>query len=398
MHQDEKGNWVPNYVIKSPRECKSIVVKPEDLKYRVLMIHKDKKDLRGTNILKYIREGEHKGYHLRPTCASRERWYDLREKKPGSIGWPYMLRERIFAPFNPNFYFLDCEFFDLYPRFLPITMLGILNSSSFGLIVEILSRSYGGGGGPLKIQVYELMGMPMPDPIKVSNTLKDKLEKTSLKISKRPISDIFSELGASSSEEVSLDKVKPDRRELDKILMGEILGLTDEDQLEVYRAVVDLVKSRIEKAKSFGKRRKTKEGIDIDLLVKTVMDKLGEDTLGKFYQGKILSHKPLRTRNLPKVSGKVKLEQELFGWRLSSGRERMDCTSEMEARYLKVWLEAGVETIKIPKDEDYLKEIIPELEDLKRRTDEVFEDYLGSILDSKLRQRLLHQLWQEVVK
>ena len=38
---------MPNYVIKSPRECKSIVVKPEDLKYRVLMIHKDKKELEG---------------------------------------------------------------------------------------------------------------------------------------------------------------------------------------------------------------------------------------------------------------------------------------------------------------------------------------------------------------
>ena len=52
MHKDEEGNWVPNYVIKSPRECKSIIVKPEDLKYRVLMIHKDKKDLKGTNVLK----------------------------------------------------------------------------------------------------------------------------------------------------------------------------------------------------------------------------------------------------------------------------------------------------------------------------------------------------------
>jgi hypothetical protein len=195
-----------------------------------------------------------------------------------------------------------------------------------------------------------------------------------------------------------LDKVKPDRRELDKIVMGEILGLTDEEQLEVYRAVVDLVKSRIEKAKSFGKRRKTGEGIDIDLLVKTVMDKLGEDTLGNFYREKVLTHKPLRSRSLPKVLGEVKLEQELFGWRLSSGREHVDCGSEAEARYLKVWLEAGLDSVKIPKDEAYLGEIVPELESLKQKTDEIFEDYLGSILDSKLRQRLLHQLWQEVMR
>jgi hypothetical protein len=180
--------------------------------------------------------------------------------------------------------------------------------------------------------------------------------------------------------------------------MGKILGLSNEEQLEVYRAVVDLVKSRIERAKSFGKRRKTKEGIDIDLLVKTVMGKLGEDTLGKFYREKILFHKPLRSRSLPRVSGEVKLEQELFGWRLSSGREHIDCASEMEARYLKVWLETGLESIKIPKDADYLEEIVPELESLKQKTDETFEDYLGSILDPRLRQRLLHQLWQEATK
>jgi tRNA(Ser,Leu) C12 N-acetylase TAN1 len=54
-----------------------------------------------------------------------------------------------------------------------------------------------------------------------------------------------------SPEEVSLDKVKSDRRELDRIVMGEILGLSDGDQLEIYRAVIDLVKSRIEKANSF---------------------------------------------------------------------------------------------------------------------------------------------------
>ena len=37
----------------------------------VLMIHKDKKELEGTNVLKYIEYGESKGFHERPTCKSR---------------------------------------------------------------------------------------------------------------------------------------------------------------------------------------------------------------------------------------------------------------------------------------------------------------------------------------
>jgi|GEM_PF-1658685 predicted nucleotidyltransferase len=38
--------------------------------------------------------------------------------------------------------------------------------------------------------------------------------------------------------------------------MGDIIGLTDEEQLEVYKAVVDLVRSRIDKAQSVKKRKK----------------------------------------------------------------------------------------------------------------------------------------------
>ncbi len=50
-------------------------------------------------------------------------------------------------------------------------------------------------------------------------------------------------------EEVSLDKVLPDRRALDEVVF-EVLGLTEEEQLAVYRAVVELVKNRLAKARS----------------------------------------------------------------------------------------------------------------------------------------------------
>ncbi len=399
MHQDENENWVPNYVIKSPRECRSIIVKPGDLKYRVLMIHKDKKDLRGTNILKYIREGESKGYHLRPTCASRERWYDLGERGKPALVWIKGIWDRHFTPLTNLFCYSDQQLYETYLEDVNAELINSSLNSTFTFLSAEFNARVNLGEGILWIATYEAANMLVIQPqIPESAKLSDKLKSVLNRLSTRAISSVFEELGASSPDKVSLDKVKPDRRELDKIVMGEILGLTDEEQLEVYRAVIDLVKSRIDRAKSFGKRRKTKEGIDIDLLVKTVMDKLGDDTLGKFYREKMLTHKPLRSRSLPRVSGEVKLEQELFGWRLSSGREHIDCTSEMEARYLKVWLEAGLDSVKMPKDEDYLKEIVPELESLKQKANEVFEDYLGSILDSKLRQRLLHQLWQEVTR
>jgi len=250
----------------------------------------------------------------------------------------------------------------------------------------------------LKIQVYELLQSSIVNPKILSRANENKIVKVFDKISQREIGSIFKELNASSPDEVSLDKIKSDRRELDGIIMGEVLWLTDDEQLEVYRAVVDLVKSRLEKAKSGGKRQRTKEGIDIDLLTKTVMEKIGSETLGKFYQEKILNQKALYPKTLPEPSNEIRVERDLYSWRLYSGRRSIECKSESEAKYLKVWLEAGVRKIKVPKDENYLKNIVPELGATKKKIDAIIDSYLSSILDTKLRIRILHQLWQHLTE
>ena len=45
-------------VIKSPRECKSILIDPDKLKYWIFMCPYEKHQIQGTNALKYIEMGE----------------------------------------------------------------------------------------------------------------------------------------------------------------------------------------------------------------------------------------------------------------------------------------------------------------------------------------------------
>lgn len=254
------------------------------------------------------------------------------------------------------------------------------------------------GLGAVEATVDEAKQSLVLNPDVLDSSVKEKIKKSLSRLAGRPIGSLFSELDTNSPDEVSLDKVKPDRRELDKIIMGEIIGLTDEEQLEVYRAVIDLVKSRLEKAKSFGKRKKTKEGIDIDLVVKLAMEKVGEDTLGKFYAERVQSQKALQTKSLPPADGDISIKKTLMGWRLYSGKRSIDCASEMEARYLKIWLEAGLESVKTPKNEDYLKAIIPELESLKQKIDEIIAPYLDSIVNVRTKDRISRQLWMEITR
>lgn len=121
-------------------------------------------------------------------------------------------------------------------------------------------------------------------------------------------------------------------------------------------------------------------------------------TLGEFYKEKILSRKGLTTKNLPSVPGEIKIERDLFGWKLYKGKKYIECRSEEEARYLKVFREAGLCTVKVPRKDEYLKEILPELETLKKKIDEIVDTYTMGILSRKLRQQARSAIWSAIMK
>jgi hypothetical protein len=249
-------------VIKSPRELKTIIVREEDLKYKVFMCHKSKEELKGTYALKYIEWGEKQGYHKRPTCASRPRWWDLGERRISDLLYSYIIGEIHKIPIN-TISLADCNLFDIYlnDKQQIQNLAVIINSPIFRLFLEISGREMTGSLTVLKIQIYEFKSVFVIRPGIIS--VKAKLLNSFLT---REIKSIFEELGFQKCnqrncnhpehpyeyvkpEEVSFDRIMPDRRELDKIVF-EAIGLTEEEQLEVYRAVLELVKNRLLKAKS----------------------------------------------------------------------------------------------------------------------------------------------------
>ena len=122
--------------------------------------------------------------------------------------------------------------------------------------------------------------------------------------------------------------------------------------------------------------------------------------LGEFYREKVLTltNKSLIKRMLPNNSGEIKIERDLFGWKLYSGGDFVECRSEEEARYLKVFLDAGLREICVPKDDEYLQNILPELERLKTRIDEIINSYLESILDRRIREKVRHEVYMDITK
>ncbi len=218
-------------VIKSPRECKSIRVDPRQLQFKLFMCHADKAALVGTAALAYIEWGESQGYHQRPSCRGRARWYDLGEWDFADLLWIETMHESFKVHRNaPSIYESD-KFYGISFEGNIDTLTALLNSTPV-MLFKLLSGFHSLGGGGLKTAVYE---------VKDFHIIQPEL----LMFSKDLVNDLIQrEVGT-----IQEDILQNNRRDLDAIVF-DTLGLTQGEQDGVYEAVVNLVEARLRKARS----------------------------------------------------------------------------------------------------------------------------------------------------
>ena len=212
-------------VLKSPKDVATIKLKRKDTIYFLKLVEWLKAQLIYAPIL----------------------WVDLR----GDRHICHRCLERI--AFTHNFHGIDP-----FDKKLTDVLCAVLNSTYNCLFIEVLGRR-GLGSGAVRVLVKDLRcQFPVLNPSSFTLSQRENLLNVFEQMAIREIKSIFEELGLPKPNrdysnidpnDVSLDKVLPDRRELDKIIF-EAIGLTEEEQLEVYRAVVELVKNRLVKARS----------------------------------------------------------------------------------------------------------------------------------------------------
>ena len=247
-------------VIKSPRECLSIIISPDKLQYKIFICNKSKQELKGTNAIKYIewgeklkiqiKQGKDKGKTIIGVnnlsfVKKRKRWWSV-DEIIGNSFWGKELRERLAVFVSLNNMACDCR---LYTTKLSKELRLFCNSTIYHFFGEVLKRDLGGGGGPRSVMVLE---------VKNSFVLKPELINCSVNLPAREILPIFEEIGLNPESEVPLSvqepKPRPDRKELDDIVF-DALNLSADERKDVYRAVCQLVWNRISKAKSVKKRK-----------------------------------------------------------------------------------------------------------------------------------------------
>ena len=227
-------------VIFSLKELTCIEDDLSNLQKQVFKCHLSKNELRGTNALEYIEWGEKQGFHKRPTCLSRSLWYSLAEGwKSAPYIFPAKVGERMLVLNNLKGVFEDKKLYGITPHDMGESWFfaALLNSTVVRFYMDLTCRQLTGAQAiaDIDVQVVENILVPNPELLSVS---REAFKNAYNQIKQRPIEQRI-------AKEVNM----PDRRALDDVVF-DVLGLTAGEREAVHEAVVELVRRRLEKAKS----------------------------------------------------------------------------------------------------------------------------------------------------
>ncbi|MFH1140961.1 MAG: hypothetical protein V1724_04700 [Chloroflexota bacterium] len=169
---------------------------------------------------------------------------------------------------------------------------------------------------------------------------------------------------------------QPDRQALDSIIL-EALGFVDPEerarvQRELYEAVTDLVRSRLEKARSVDKVEGGKR-----LSPRAVAEELAKEfdrsLLRRFPQDFVPSGIEMETLALPE--GEVEVGVDLFTvGTLRIGSTLLQVGSVPKAKFIKYAIDSGAHNeVKVPREADICASSVAEYEAYRRRIEAVFD-------------------------
>jgi len=214
-------------VIKSPKECKRILIDTKDTKNKIFICHTNRKSLEGTNALLYIKWGEKQGYNDNASVQGRRHWWYA----------PFISGNAVFVKeandtsavfYNPDSYPVDCR---LYCADLPKASFLFLNSPIAAMMFEIYNRA-GLGEGARSLMVSDYASVPC-------------LGDTDLEVDTQEVID---EISLLPPRKLTLGRDAA-WSDLDDAIYN-VLDLTQGEQDAVYEAVINLVESRLKKAGS----------------------------------------------------------------------------------------------------------------------------------------------------
>jgi hypothetical protein len=233
--------------IHSPMQIQTAIVTPAQTNRVVLWVDQPLKGLKDTHVHDFITWGSKQTFASRksksvpipqrPTCASRQLWYDVTGLQPGIGFWPMTQKYRHIIAWNPYLLPGNHRLFDIHPTGLEAgeasALMAILNSTLVGLFKHFYGR-YAGSEGTLDTEIVDVLMIEIPSPVSASSDLRRRLTRALEAISQREVTHLV--------EQEFLDcHTEEDLRELQKTPLGLPLELQREDRRGLDLLVFELL-------------------------------------------------------------------------------------------------------------------------------------------------------------
>jgi hypothetical protein len=386
-------------LIKSTRDVKSLRVDPSWVKQHALMVSEEKRALRGTHVLKYIRLGETRVFGTgpragiparKPTCRSRKPWYALDEENTGRFLWFALITDTHAVVHNPQDVLSDKRFYNVRPRLQANEQLlfGLLNSLWTFLCAEFWGRQFAGRGiDSIDITVYEVEQLPILAPESIETGVAQRIEEAVERIAGRPILPVLEEV------------FQADRRQLDDAVL-EAVGFDDAEERgqvleDLYRAVCERVEIRFERARSGRGRGEYLSRPDVEALAEEIVGQLSPEMHKVFPSSFLPPSYPCREIVLPEGADD---HERLTYTRLRVGTKTLDFETSEEADFVYLALWSGArETLRVPTDARLLESATSAFRSHVQELARVLNEIVASTtMDRRLRRRITEAVLQRL--
>lgn len=241
-------------VLKSPKEIQRLEILASNLETKLFTCNYTMEELLNkekTGAIDYIKWGQQQTTTLKqqsigeipwPEVPSlrnnRPSWFSINRIPPADIFCSRFIDRRFFFCYTSDDLIEDQTFYGLilHEEFKTEKNLivALLNTTLIYSFLEVYGRT-ALGKGALQYAKNGFVILPIIDPRKLPNKLKNELLTKFQSILKRDIRSIF--------EEVQL----PDRRAFDKLIF-DWLGLSEKEVEEIYSSLINLISQRLEKS------------------------------------------------------------------------------------------------------------------------------------------------------
>jgi type I restriction enzyme M protein len=383
-------------IFKSPKESEGIAIDPKKLEIRAFICRKTKAELRKkrkTGALKYIGWGEKQktsegiSWPDVPSVQSRNpSWWALPDLSEAQIFWSKAHDIKHLHRYSKIPLLCDCRIYFLTPKsnIKSELLAASLNSSLSALFLELIGRvSLGDGALDVMVEdAEEYMFIP-----NIFTGKNQPILKAFDKLLTRPIKPIFEEV-----------KMK-DRQALDSAVL-EALGLDPKKYLKpLYEGLIEMVRERIDLARSRKKIKQVKTQKDIEKLKEQVIEEIIPDGVKRFPE-EFVDSKYFKDAKEISVPGEtLKLGSYFMGKQevISDSGFRYEAGNLDEAKFIIYAQKPDSFVIRIPRERSLVINAVEDheryLKDLKAK---LFEAFFNRTLDHKQSDTLAQQVFEEL--